>query len=83
MTYENELVTGSPNYPQSNGRVENTVKPAKQLIKTSKKAGTDFYLALLDWRNTPSEGVGSSPGQCAEIVWPKNQNTTANYTNPP
>ena len=63
MTYEFELVTSSPNYPQSNGRVENAVKTAKQLMKKSKEAGTDFYLALLDWRNTPSEGVGSSPVQ--------------------
>lgn len=62
MTYEFELVTSSPNYPQSNGRVENAVKKAKQLMKKSKEAGTDFYLALLDWRNMPS-GVGSSPVQ--------------------
>ena len=59
--YEFELVTSSPNYPQSNGRVENAVKTAKQLMKKSKQAGTDFYLALLDWRNTPTEGVGCSP----------------------
>ena len=25
--------------------------------------GRDIYLALLDWRNTPSEGMGSSPAQ--------------------
>ena len=61
--YEFELVTSSPNYPQSNGRVENAVKTAKQLMKKSKQAGTDFYLALLDWRNTPTEGVGCSPVQ--------------------
>ena len=61
--YEFELVTSSPNYPQSNGRVENAVKTAKQLMKKSKQAGTDFYLALLDWRNTPTEGVGCSPMQ--------------------
>ena len=46
--YEFELVTSSPNYPQINGRVENTVKTAKQLMKKSKEAGSDFYLALLD-----------------------------------
>ncbi|XP_068726473.1 uncharacterized protein [Montipora capricornis] len=61
--YEVELVTSSPNYPQSNGRVENAVKTAKQLMKKSKQAGTDFYLTLLDWRNTPTESVGCSPVQ--------------------
>ena len=63
VAYEFELVTNSPNYPQSNGRVENADKKAKQLIKKSKQAGTDIYLALLDWRNTPTEGVGCSPVQ--------------------
>ena len=61
--YEFESVTSSPNYPQSNGRIENAVKTAKQLMKKSKQAGTDFYLALLDWRNTPTELVGCSPVQ--------------------
>ena len=49
-TNEFESVTRSPNYPQSNGHIENVVKTAKQLTKKSKQAGTNFYLALLDWR---------------------------------
>lgn len=61
--YEFTIITSSPNYPQSNGRVENAVKTAKRLMKKAKEAGTDFYLALLDWRNTPTEGVDSSPVQ--------------------
>ena len=61
--YEFELITNSPMYRQSNGRVENAVKRSKQLMKKSKQAGTDFYLALLDLRNTPTEGVGCSPVQ--------------------
>ncbi|PFX11932.1 Transposon Tf2-8 polyprotein [Stylophora pistillata] len=61
--YEFELVTSSPNHPQSNGRIENGIKTAKQLMKKSKQAETDFYLTLLDWRNTPTEGVGCSPVQ--------------------
>ena len=55
--YESELRKSSPNYPQSNGRVENAVKTAKQLLKKSISAGHNFYLTLLDWRNTPSEGL--------------------------
>ena len=61
--YEFELITNSPMYRQSNGRVENVVKRAKQLMKKSKQAGTDFYLAMVDLRNTPTEGVGCSPVQ--------------------
>ena len=61
--YDIEHVTSSPHYPQSNGKVENAIKTAKNLLKKSKTAGTDFYLALLAWRNTPSEGLESSPTQ--------------------
>ena len=63
MSYEIEHVTSSPHYPQSNGKVENTIKVAKNLLKKSKTAKTDIYLALLEWRNTPSEGLESSPSQ--------------------
>ena len=62
-TYDIEHVTSSPHYPQSNGKVENAIKTAKNLLKKSKAAGTDFHLALLAWRNTPSEGLESSPAQ--------------------
>ena len=60
---EFELVTSSPNYPQNNGcrNGKTQRKQAKQLMKKSKEAGTDFHLALLAWRNTTREGVGSSP----------------------
>ena len=49
-------ITSSPRYPQSNGKVENAVK-------TVKESGQSEYKALLDWRNTPSEGIGASPAQ--------------------
>ena len=32
-------------------------------MKTTRLAGTDPNLSLLDYRNTPSEGTGSSPAQ--------------------
>ena len=61
--YDMVHVTSSPHYPQSNGKVENAIKRAKNLLKKSKAAGADFYLGLLAWRNTPSEGLESSPAQ--------------------
>ena len=61
--YHIEHVTSFPQYPQSNGKVENAIKTAKNLLKKSKAAGTDSYLAPLAWRNTPSEGLESSPTQ--------------------
>ena len=61
--YEFELVTSSPEYPQSNGKVENAVKTSKNLMKKATTTNSDFQLALLDWRNTPTEGMKSSPAQ--------------------
>ena len=46
--------TPSPHYPQSNGKIENAVKSAKKLLTKAKASGQDPYLAILDWRNTPS-----------------------------
>ena len=55
--------TPSPHYPQSNGKAENAVKTCKVLLKKAKADNTDPLLALLDWRNTPTEGMGTSPAQ--------------------
>ena len=55
--------TSSPHYPQSNGKIENAVKTAKKLLTKEKASGQDPYLAILDWRNTPSPSIGSSPVQ--------------------
>ena len=55
--------TSSPGYPQSNGKAENAVKTVKSLMRKSLRAGTDPFLALLAFRNTPTEGVDTSPAQ--------------------
>lgn len=55
--------TSSPAYPQSNGKAENAVKSAKQLMRKAKHSGQDPWLAVLDFRNTPSQGIGESPCQ--------------------
>ena len=62
-TYYLEHLTSSPGYPQSNGKAESGVKVAKQLLKKAKDSGRDQYLAILDYRNTPTQGVNSSPAQ--------------------
>lgn len=51
--------TSSPLRPQSNGLAEKAVQTIKHLMIKCSRAGDDFYLALLDLRNTPRENVGS------------------------
>ena len=58
-----EHCTSSPHYPQSNGKVENAVKTTKRLFTKCRESGQSEYRALLDWRNTPTEGIGTSPAQ--------------------
>lgn len=58
-----ELITSSPHHPRSNGKAENAVRAAKRLMMKAKKDGSDVYLALLDYRNTPTQGLDTSPVQ--------------------
>ena len=61
--YEFMTEPSSPEYAQSNGKAENAVKTVNRLMKKTAESGNDFYLMLLEWRNTPSEGMDSSPSQ--------------------
>ena len=56
-------VASSPRYPQSNGKAENAVRTVKRLFEKCKETGVPEFQALLDWRNTPSEGMETSPAQ--------------------
>ena len=58
-----EHITSSPHYPTSNGKAENTVKIVKRLFVKCRDSGESEFLALLDLRNTPTAGVGTSPAQ--------------------
>ena len=61
--WEFQYSTSSPLHPQSNGKVENSVKTCKLLMKKALLSKGDVLLALLEFRNTPSERDGVSPSQ--------------------
>lgn len=61
--YEFDHVTSSPTYPQSNGKEENTVKTAQQIMLKASEASSDPYSGFLDFRNTLTEGPEMSPAQ--------------------
>jgi len=55
-------ITFSPRNPQSNGKIESAVKICENIMKKALRGTFDPYLALLDYRNTPTE-LGFSPAQ--------------------
>ena len=61
--YEFQHGTSSPNYPQSNGKSENTAKTAKRIMEKALAVGAEPYLGFLDLQNTPNEGLDTSPVQ--------------------
>ena len=61
--YNFELVFSSPRYPQSNGMSESGVKVAKKLLKKSIESKSDFFVAMLNYNNTPVGNLKYSPAQ--------------------
>ena len=61
--WEFKHVTSSPKHARSNGKAESAVKVAKKIFKKAHRDNKDPWLALLDQRNTPTQGVNSSPVQ--------------------
>ncbi|UYV72607.1 K02A2.6-like, partial [Cordylochernes scorpioides] len=55
--------TSSPLYPKSNGLAERAVQTAKNLIWKCLDSGQEVELALLNFYNTPRDGL-PSPAQC-------------------
>ena len=62
-TYGINHITSSPTHQQSNGLAEEAVKQIKTLMAKCKDSGTEFFLALLDLRNTPRDSEIGSPMQ--------------------
>ena len=63
QTYGIQHDTSSPDHSKSNGKAQTAVKSAKKLIKKCAAEQTDPYLALLELRNTPMQGINLSPAQ--------------------
>ena len=53
----------SPGNSKANGAAEAAVKIAKRLLRKCRTAHEDPYLGLLNLRNTPREGLKTSPAQ--------------------
>lgn len=56
-------MTSSPLYPRSNGLAERNVQTIKRLFTKASEDGTEWQLALLNFRNTPIAGETNSPAQ--------------------
>ena len=61
--YDFKHSTSSPHFPQSNGKVENSIRTVKRLMEKASEDREDVFLSLLAWRNTPSQQLGPSPSQ--------------------
>jgi hypothetical protein len=61
--WEFQHCTSSPYHHQSNGKAESAVKIAKKIITRTLREKSDLNLAILEWRNTPTSGMQSSPVQ--------------------
>ena len=55
--------TRSPGNSQANGEAKAAVKIPNRMLKKCKASREDPYLGLLNIRNTPSEGMTTSPAQ--------------------
>lgn len=62
-SWEFKHTTSSPEFPQSNGQAERAIQTVKNLLKKAQESIRDPYIALLEYRNTPLDGVGYSPAQ--------------------
>lgn len=62
-TYQFQHMTSSPRFPQSNVMVERTIQTVNKLLKKAYEDQQDPYLAIIELRNLPLQGIGMSPMQ--------------------
>lgn len=62
-TWNFQIVTSSPNYPQSNGQAERAIQTAKKLMKKAHESGQNIHRAFLHLRATPIANTNLSPAQ--------------------
>ena len=77
----------APHHSQANGKCEAAVKVAKRMLRKTTKSGEDQYLALLNIRNVPTQGIDSSPaqrlfGRRTRTLLPTTQSQPRNPVNP-
>ena len=58
-----QYFTSRPRYPHSNGKAENAVRTVERLFTKCRAAGFSEFQTLLDWPNTPKNGMDTSPAQ--------------------
>ena len=63
IEWDIEHCTSAPGHANANGKAESGVKAAKQLMEKCKRSHSDPFMAMLEVRNTPTQGAGSSPSQ--------------------
>ena len=88
IQYQFKHKTSSPYHPQSNGKAERAVQTIKSLLQRSVLEKRDFHLALLEFRNSPSNDILGSPsqrlmGRRTRTLLPTSENLLLPKTIPP
>ena len=65
--WEFEVVTSSPHYPKSNGLVERNIQTVQRLLRKADKSKRDVFLAFLEFRNSPINGMDESPAELLTV----------------
>jgi len=63
VTWGFDVVTSSPDFPQSNGQAERSIQTVKGLFKKAEESLSDPYVAMLNYRATPLSDSDKSPAE--------------------
>ena len=59
--------TSAPGHANANGKAESGVKAAKHMMEKCKRSHTDPFMAMLEIRNTPTQGAARQQPSTAHI----------------